>query len=336
MTTVSRRPVAPRRNADGSAVDGSGAASKVGRMARVTLRQLEYFVAAAETGSVTAAAARVFLSQSAVSTALAELEEGLGVQLFIRHARGLTLTTVGQTILRDARRLLDQADELERSAEEHNEALSGQLTVGCYTTLAPHLLPPVLDAYLTAHPDVDLNFVVGSHAQLHSRLRDGTCDVALLYDYEFASGLLSGDIEKIHLQSIPPYVLLSADSPLTALDAIPIERLAEEPLILFDLPPGGEYFTSLFTLHGLTPTVRFRTTEYELVRALVARGLGYSILNQHTDIDVSYENRRLVTRPLAGEWHGLSVVGVRLGGGTPTRRAQAFMDQCEASLGTGG
>ena len=183
-------------------------------MARITLRQLEYFVAAAETGSVTAAAARVFLSQSAVSTALAELEENLGVQLFVRHARGLTLTTVGQSIRRGARQLIEQADDLERSAEEHNESLSGRLTVGCYTTLAAHLLPPVLDAFLTAHPGVDLAFVVGSHAQLREKLRDGTCDVALLYDYEFAGDMLPGDVEKVSLQSIPPHVLLAAGDPL--------------------------------------------------------------------------------------------------------------------------
>lgn len=303
-------------------------------MARITLRQLEYFVAAAETGSVTAAAARVFLSQSAVSTALAELEENLGVQLFVRHARGLTLTTVGHSILRTARQLLEQADDLERSAEEHNESLSGTLTVGCYTTLAPHLLPPVLDAYLTANPRVDLTFVVGSHAQLRSRLLDGTCDVALLYDYDFAPDLLAGDVQKVALQAIPPHVLLPEGHALAALESIPIERLTAEPLILFDLPPGGDYFQSLFTLHGLTPTIRFRTTEFELVRALVARGLGYSLLTQSTDIDVSYENRKLVTRPLAGQWHGLPVVAVHLAGSHLTRRAIAFIDQCRQTLGT--
>ncbi|MGB3732589.1 LysR family transcriptional regulator [Microbacterium sp.] len=302
-------------------------------MARVTLRQLEYFVAAAETGSVTAAAARVLLSQSAVSTALAELEDGLGVQLFLRHARGLTLTSVGHSILRSARQLLAQADDLERSAEEHNTALSGRLTVGCYSTLAPHLLPPVLDAFLTSNPAVDLNFVVGSHASLRSKLLDGTCDVALLYDYDFAPGLLAGDVRKIPLQSIPPYVLLPRDHELARQESIPLRRLVDEPLILFDLPPGGEYFRSFFTLHGLTPTIRFRTTEFELVRALVARGLGYSILNQPTDIDVSYEGLPLATRPLAGEWHGLPVVAVHLAGSHLTRRATAFIGQCRKILG---
>lgn len=302
-------------------------------MARVTLRQLEYFVAAAETGSVTAAAARVFLSQSAVSTALADLEENLKVQLFLRHARGLTLTTVGRTILSDARRLLREAEELENSAEEFTGTLSGRLTVGCYTTLAPLLLPRVIDAYLRAYPTVDLNFIVGSHAELRGRLHDGTCDVALLYDYDFATELFTPGLDKVPLQSIPPYVLLPADHVLAVEEHVALADLAPLPLILFDLPPGGEYFKSLFTARGLTPVVRFRTTEFELVRALVARGLGYSILTQHTDIDVSYENRPIATRPLADEQRGLAVVAAHLGGATLTRRARAFLQTCEQALG---
>jgi DNA-binding transcriptional LysR family regulator len=302
-------------------------------MARVTLRQLDYFVAAAEAGTVTGAAARLFISQSAVSSALAELEESLGVQLFIRHARGLALTSIGQTILRESRQLLDQADELERSAGELSESFVGQLSVGCYSTLAPHFLPPIIDAYLSAHPGVDLTFVVGSHAEMCAKLIDGSCDVAILYDYDFATELFTADLDKVVLQSFPPYVLLPPGHRLGKRRSVPIEKLVDEPLILFDLPPGGEYFKSLFTLRGCTPRIRFRTTEFELVRTLVARGLGYSILTQHTDIDVSYENRELLTRPLDGEWRSLDVVAAHLSRSTLTRRARAFITECERAFG---
>lgn len=301
-------------------------------MARVTLRQLEYLVAAAEAGSVTGAANRVFLSQSAVSAALAELEDSLGVQLFIRHARGLTLTPIGQTILRESRQLLDQAEELERSAGELSESFVGQLSIGCYSTLAPHFLPPIIDAYLSEHPAVDLSFVVGSHAEMRAKLMDGSCDVAILYDYDFATELFPADLDKVVLQSFPPYVLLPHGHRLGRRRSVPIERLVDEPLILFDLPPGGEYFKSLFTLRGCTPSIRFRTTEFELVRTLVARGLGYSILTQHTDIDVSYENREIVTRPLDGDWRALDVVVAHPKGSTLTRRARAFIAECEKTF----
>lgn len=302
-------------------------------MARVTLRQLEYFVAAAETGSVTAAASRVFLSQSAVSTALAELEESLNVQLFIRHARGLTVTTVGRQILLESRQLLGQVDELHSSAQDLSGSFSGKLSIGCYSTLAPLLLPRVIDAFLTEHPGVDLDFSVGSHTELRDKLRAGTCDVALLYDYDFATDLFPADLTKLTLRSIPPHVVLPPNNKLAKLKSIPLEELVGEPMILFDLPPGGEYFKSLFTQRGMTPTIRFRTTEFELVRALVARGLGYSILTQHTDINVSYENKEFVTRPLKDVTRGLAVVAAHLTGARLTRRASAFIEACEQSLG---
>ncbi|HEY2314430.1 MAG TPA: LysR family transcriptional regulator, partial [Streptosporangiaceae bacterium] len=79
-----------------------------------TLRQLEYFVAVAETGSVSRAAARVHLSQSAMSTAIADLERLLSVQLVMRHhAKGITLTAAGSELLHEARRLLSQSEDLQ-------------------------------------------------------------------------------------------------------------------------------------------------------------------------------------------------------------------------------
>lgn len=302
-------------------------------MARVTLRQLEYFVAAAETGSVTAAANKVFLSQSAVSTALAELEDTLGIQLFIRHARGLTLTTAGRQIMIESRQLLGQADELQDSAKDLSGSFTGKLSVGCYSTLAPLLLPRVIDAFLSEHPAVDLDFSVGSHVELRDKLRSGTCDVALLYDYDFGTEQFPADLSKHTLRSIPPHAVLPPESKLTRLKSVPLEKLVGEPMILFDLPPGGEYFKSLFTRRDMTPNIRFRTTEFELVRALVARGLGYSILTQHTDINVSYENREFITRPIKGVTHGLAVVAAHLASVRLTRRASGFIEQCEKTLG---
>ena len=101
--------------------------------ARFTLRQLEYFVAVAEAGTVTAAAEQVHLSQSAMSTALADLERVLGVQLLVRHhARGVTLTPSGEELLISARLLLRQADDLDMSAHSLGEGLEGRVRLGCF------------------------------------------------------------------------------------------------------------------------------------------------------------------------------------------------------------
>ncbi|WP_125614905.1 LysR family transcriptional regulator [Specibacter cremeus] len=305
-------------------------------MSNVSLRQLEYLIAAAETGSVTAAAARVYLSQSAVSTALTDLEEALGVQIFIRHPRGLSLTNVGQQVLTDARRLVAGVEDLRNSARESSESLSGKLVVGCYSTLAPILLPGIIADFTENHPAVDLSFIEGSHTQMEERLRDGSLDLAIMYEYDIGRSQLPKDLAVNVVVSTPPYVILPEHDELANRERLSLTELAARPLILFDLPPGGDYFLSFFADENLTPNIRYRTTSFEMVRALVARGLGYSILSQRTNINMSYEGRGFVTRPLTGALPGLNVGAVHLSGVRLTRRATAFIDQCRISLRTGG
>ena len=301
-------------------------------MGTLTLRQLEYFVASAELGSMTAAAERVHLSQSAISTALADLERTLGVQLLIRHARGLSLTPAGERVLTDARRLMGAVEDLHGSARDLGEALTGSLRIGCYSTLAPILLPRVIADFSAAHPDVDLNVVEGSHRFLQDQLRRGSCEVALMYDYHFRDGHLPGDLVSRTLRQAPPHLVLPADHRLAGRRRIRLAEVVDEPLILFDLQPGGEYFLEIFANLGLSPRLRLRTSSFETVRSLVARGLGYSVLTQRTAVTTSYEGREFVTRPLSDSVPSLNVVAAQLGAARPTRRATAFVKQCVQSL----
>ncbi|MFJ6216676.1 LysR family transcriptional regulator [Streptomyces sp. NPDC092296] len=300
-------------------------------MHEISFRQLEYFVAAAETGSVTAAAAKVHLTQSAVSTSLAELEENLGVQLFLRHARGLKLTAPGRQALTDARRLLSGVDGLRDSAREVQSSLSGTLVVGCYSTLAAVLLPRVIADFVAKYPEVDLGFIEGSDQFLAGQLRSVSCDIALMYEGdEFR---LAKDLRMTALYAAEPYVLLPADHPLAAQDGVSVADLATEPMILFDLPPGATYFLSLFRHENVTPNVRYRASNFEMVRSLVAHGLGYSVLTQHPGISISYDGIELVTRPLSPRRPGLTIGIVRLADLAPSRRAVAFAEQCAETLG---
>ena len=114
-------------------------------MVGFTLRQLHYFVATCEAGSIALAAEREYISASAVSAAIAHLEEALGVQLFVRqHAQGVVPTNQGRALLAEARALLRQADDLERLGTELAGVLAGRLRVGCLVTLAATVVPRVL------------------------------------------------------------------------------------------------------------------------------------------------------------------------------------------------
>src|SRR5918998_3955740 len=97
---------------------------------RYTLRQLEYFIAAGEAGSITLASERIHISQPSISTAISHLEKELGVQLFIRHhAQGLSLTPIGRELLREAKSLVAQAERLFSLASEREGQVRGSLAL---------------------------------------------------------------------------------------------------------------------------------------------------------------------------------------------------------------
>ena len=155
---------------------------------RISLRQLDYFVVAAETGTMTGAAQRLYVSQSAVSLGVAELERQLGVQLLLRFkAKGLTLTEAGRMLLPEARALLARTEELQAGMREVGQTAAGRLVIGCFTTIGPFLLPRLLEEFQTAYPDVPLDFMEGSLTELQQLLLEGRCELAVLYGVDIRS-----------------------------------------------------------------------------------------------------------------------------------------------------
>ncbi|MGQ1795905.1 MULTISPECIES: LysR substrate-binding domain-containing protein [unclassified Kocuria] len=294
------------------------------RLVGYTLRQLLCFVAVAEHGSITAAAEQLRVSPSAVSGAVDELERVLRTQLTVRRrAHGVTLTTSGHDVLRRARSLLDEAEDLESRARDTGDDLRGPLMVGSYHTLAPTVLAELLAAYTERHPGVDLDFVSGSQADLVDRLAGGELDLAVVYDVA-----LPPTIQVHRLYQAAPQVVLPADHRLAQDEdqPLPLDLLASEPFILLDLPPSRENTMTLFDHAGITPQVRFRTTDYELTRSLVGRGLGYSILVQHPSSSLTWGGRPLTTRPLEPRPHPVGVCLAWDSNVRPSRRAEAMVD----------
>jgi molybdenum-dependent DNA-binding transcriptional regulator ModE len=135
----------------------SGRAAVHRRRMKFTLRQLSYFIAAAETGSITLASKRANISQPAISTAISHIERELNVQLFLRHhAQGLSLTPAGRTLLRETKQLLKQAEGLYSAAADISHQMRGELTVGWFSTLAPIVMPELVQSFLKAFPDTQV------------------------------------------------------------------------------------------------------------------------------------------------------------------------------------
>ncbi|MFI5808445.1 LysR family transcriptional regulator [Streptomyces sp. NPDC051561] len=295
---------------------------------RISLRQLDYFVTAADAGTITGAAQRLYVSQSAVSAGLSELEHQLRVQLLIRaKAKGLALTAAGRRLLPEARALLARCEELQLSMRELGQASTGKLVIGCFTTMAPFLLPRLLEGFQARHPEVTLDFVEGSLTELQQFLREGRCELAVLYGVDIESG-----IEFETLFATGPHVLLSPTHPLASRDRICLADLAEHHMIMLDVPPSQQYFSKVLTNAGIHPVIRHRTQSFEMVRSLVARGVGYSLLIQRPVLDLSYEGRQLQLRGITDEIEPLPVVLAHPTGAQLTRRAAAFATFCRSSM----
>ena len=287
-------------------------------MINISLRQLEYFAAAAQHGGAARAAEALSVSQPSISKAIADLEALWGETLFVRrHARGLELTAAGQMRHREAHALLERARALEgpRTDEE-----AGLLRVGCLATLAPRHLPAMLLRMRERHPRVEIEVHEADTESLLQMLERGALDAALLYDMGLA--------RPVRLEAVTafvPYALLPAGHALAARSSLPLAALAQEPFILIDLPHSRESFLSLFRQACVAPRIAHATPSIEMVRSLVANGLGVSLLTTRPVRDWSYDGKRLACRRLRGPLAAQSVVMAypeRLGAANP--RAALF------------
>ncbi len=291
---------------------------------RFTFRQLEYFVAAGQAGSIRQAAERIAVSQPSISAAIAHLERELGVQLFVRHhAQGLSPTPAGRRLLREARLLLDQAEGLHALAGEVSGQLRGRLGLGCFVTLAPMILPELVAAFTRATPGAEVDFFEADQARLVAALRQVEIDLALAYDLQ-----LPEDVCFEPLAALPPHILLAEGHPLAERPLLTLGELAPLPLVLLDLPLSREYFLAMFMREGLEPTIAARSAQQEVLRTMVANGLGYTIANVRPRSGLALDGRRLVRVPLAGDHPPLHLGLARAESLQPSRLAGAFAEHC--------
>jgi len=290
----------------------------------LNLRQLECFVTAADAGTMTAASRKLYVSQSAISLAVGQLERSLGTQLFLREkARGLRLTPAGRRLLPEARSLLAHAEDVRAVGEEEGNALRGALTVGCFRTAAPFVLPELLETFAVEQPDVALDFIEGPSDELADALLEGRCEIALLYAQDLRRGIATEPV-----RTLTPYALMAPGHPLAGRSSVGLDELAPHPMIMLDVPPSKDYYKDMYRAAGVEPNVRHYASSYELVRALVGRDLGDAPLLSRPRGDRSYEGRKLVQVDIHGDPLTNQLVlawpaGVRL-----TRRARAFGDLC--------
>lgn len=304
----------------------------VGSPGGFTLRQLEYFVAVCEAGSMSVAAQQIPVSQSSVSLAISQLEATFGTSLLIRHrAQGVSLTPEGRRFLARVRMLLRDADELGRLGAELSHELSGRLEFGCMVTISPLIAPQLCREFMTTHPSVSVELVECGSDELTAGLRHGRLSLALMYDLEPGDD----DLTFEPLLDLPPYAIVAEGHPLAGRKRVSLAELAEEPMVLLDLPLSREYFRSLFLAEGLSPRIGYRSLRAETVRALVANGFGYSLVNARPRLDRASDGRNVVSVPVVGKPRPRTLGVARVKDTKPTRVADAFRDHCRQAIAAG-
>lgn len=292
----------------------------MGSMASITLRQLQYFCAVATQGSISAAAQQELVSRSAISSALDELERSLQATLCTRtKAQGIELTAAGRYVFDRALSVLHEVEELQGSADRTE--LAGGLAVGCFPSLAPTLLPALFEHFSEHHPKVQLELVTADRESMVAQALAGDLDLLLAYNLHHDRRLRT-----VTLYDTVMYLVLSPDHRLAGRPVVDAQDLEGESMILLDVAPSVDDVLGYFTRQGITPDIVLRTAHYELIRSLVARGVGCSVFIQHPRNNLSYEGRPLVARPLSPRPHSQRAVAAWPAGRALSARARRFVE----------
>ena len=260
----------------------------------IETRLLYYFLAVARERNITRAAQSLYLSQSTLSKQMMDLERQLGKRLFLRGKRQLTLTEEGVFLRSRAQEILELMESTEAALRTRADRLGGDIHIGCGETVAMDRIAGLMAELCRRHPDVRFHTFSGDADAVLDRIDKGLCDMGLLlgpvrrekYDY-------------LDIRQKDRYgLLMPADDPLAALEAIPMARLKELPLILADQTFAGR---QELDWSGEGPDPRKVVATYNLIynaTFLVEHGAGYALC---LDRLVNTSGRSLAFRPITPE-----------------------------------
>jgi DNA-binding transcriptional LysR family regulator len=237
------------------------------------LRQLNYFVAVAETRHLGRAAERLHLSQPPLTRQIQQLEAELGVQLFRRTPRGMELTEAGEELLRDAQNIRSLVAQAAERAQRAGRGQAGRLDIGVYGSAIFGLVPQVLAYFHAAHPEVEL---VLHHAQTPQQLPAlRQRRVSLVFERMLPE---ERDIE-VELVAREPLLLgLAEGHPLAARDRIDVVALRDETMLIGTSPSITAMTLQLCRDHGFEPRLAPPASDVVTATLLAAAGLGVTFV----------------------------------------------------------
>ncbi len=241
---------------------------------------LRTFVAVADLGSFTAAAAAEGYTQSAVSRQIAALEDVCGVELFARGARGVRPTPAGEYLLPHARGLLDRLADTARALDGLRRLDTGTLRLGAFPTVNAALLPRALARFRARHPGVRPLLREGTTERLLPMLEAGDLDIALVSTHKVpsiaASAIDPGGL--VTLLDDALLVALPSGHRLAGRERVPLAELADEPWIVADDPEAIAALRARCEAAGFVPQTPLRVAEWISKLGLIAEGFGVTLV----------------------------------------------------------
>lgn len=291
----------------------------------LSLRAMRYVQAALRSGSLTAAAEAMHVAPSAIAAALDQAEDVFGIALVTRaRAKGVFPTLAGRDVQRRIDDLLDRYDAMLADVSDLQSSLSGTLSIGFNAPIAPAFLPAICAPLLAAHPEVTLALTEGDNTTVQKGLLDGQFDVIL-----FVAELPNPQIATQPLIHAPTYCLCPTDHPFASRRAVTPSQIAREPLILLDRPAARAYYMDLLAQSGEAFRIIATANSTEMVRSLVASGIGVSLLNMRPRAVPPYAGRAIHCLPITGAASGVTL-SLGFAPGPKRRLVHHFVDACTA------
>ena len=245
----------------------------------MNLQQLRYLAAVVDHGlNVSDAAEALYTSQPGISKQIRQLEDELGVEIFVRQGKRLAqLTPAGAIVVATARRALTEIANLKRVASEFRSEDEGELAIATTHTQARYVLPEVLKAFAARYPKVRLVLHQGNPRQVAEQTANGEADLGI------ATEALK---EYPDLVTLPCYdwnrvVLVPKGHPLAAVKKLTLEAIARYPIVTYDFAFTGRSQTNAaFAEKALTPNVVLTALDADVIKTYVALGMGVGIVAQ--------------------------------------------------------
>ncbi|AEJ03114.1 transcriptional regulator, LysR family [Nitrosomonas sp. Is79A3] len=241
------------------------------------LQQLRYLCeTASQDMNLSKAAKKLHTSQPAISKQIQMLEDELGVDIFLRNGKRIVqITPPGQLIIKTATRMLRDADNLRKIAEEFTNEAGGTLTIATTHTQARYALPPVIKRFTERYPKVKLILRQGSPMQISALVTSGEADIAIATEAfeQFPELILLPCYQWNRCVVVPP------KHPLLKLKKLSLEAINQYPIITYDFAfTGRSKINQAFASRGLEPNVVLTAIDSDVIKTYVELGLGVGIL----------------------------------------------------------